>query len=62
MPSPVSDILNPVSLVVPNLTTTERDLLLAELGTIIYNLTTSKLNFCVTAAVGAGSWEEVTSD
>lgn len=61
MPSPVNEILNPVHLVIPNYTTTIRDTLLAEVGTLIYNTTTSKLNVCVTAAVGAGNWEAVTS-
>ncbi len=59
--SPSNDILNPVSLVVPKMTTTIRDSLVAEIGSIIYNTTTNKINFCKTAAAGAGSWEAVTS-
>lgn len=38
-----------------------RDTLVAEVGTVIYNTTSNKLNFCKTASAGAGSWEAVTS-
>lgn len=48
-------------LTLPIYTTTQRDLLLAAVGTIIFNSTTSKINFCKTAAVGSGNWEAVTS-
>jgi len=58
---PINDILRPKALVLPKITTAVRDTLVAELGTIIYNTTTDKLNFCKTAAAGAGSWEAVTS-
>ena len=51
----------PVTLVLPSVTTTVRDTLLADVGTIIYNTTTNKLNFCKTKAVGAGNWEAITS-
>ena len=61
MTSPVNEISRPLQLIIPNYTTTIRDTLLAEVGTTIYNTSTSKLNVCVTAAVGAGSWEAVTS-
>lgn len=54
-------VLNPIALIVPKMTTAVRDTLVAEVGTIIYNTTTSKLNFCKTKAAGAGSWEAVTS-
>jgi len=55
------DNLNPLSLVIPKMTTSVRDTLIAEVGTIIYNTTTNKLNICITAAAGSGSWEAVTS-
>ena len=55
------EILNPSVLVLPKVTTVNRDLMVAEIGTIIYNSTTNKINFCKTAAAGAGSWEAVTS-
>ena len=55
------DVLNPLSLILPKMTTSVRDSLVAEVGTIIYNTTTNKLNFCKTASAGAGSWEAVTS-
>jgi len=56
-----NDILNPVALILPKMTTAVRDTLVAEVGTVIYNTTTNKLNFCKTKAAGAGSWEAVTS-
>lgn len=56
-----TELTNLKHLVFPIYTTTQRDLLLANVGTVIYNSTTSKLNFCKTRAVGAGSWEAVTS-
>lgn len=58
----VEEILNNLrTLVFPKMTTTVRDTLVAEVGTVIYNTTTNKLNFCITAAAGAGNWEAVTS-
>ncbi len=61
MPHFIENINNLKTLVLPIYTTTQRDLLLSAVGTIIYNSTTSKINFCKTAAVGSGSWEAVTS-
>lgn len=58
---PSNDILNPKFLVIPKYTTGVRDTMVAEVGTLIYNTTTSKLNMCKTAVAGAGSWEAVTS-
>ena len=48
-------------LVIPKYTTTQRDLFLAEIGTIIYNTTTNKLNICKAKVAHADSWEAVTS-
>lgn len=56
-----NDILYPTALVLPIVTTTVRDTLVADVGTIIFNSTTSKLNFCKTKAAGSGNWEAVTS-
>lgn len=62
MPSPTNEILNPTALVIPNLTTTNIELLLVELGTLVYDITKGKLSFCVTArTTGAAAWEDVTS-
>ncbi len=62
MPSPTNEILNPKQLVIPSFTTTERDLLKAEIGTIIFNTTTNVLNICdVDKTVGATSWGLVTT-
>ena len=57
-----SDIINPISLVIPNLTTTAIELLVVEAGTLVYDITKSKLSVCVTArTVGAAAWEDITS-
>lgn len=61
MDSVQGDVLNPVALVLPKVTTSVRDTLVAEVGTIIYNSTTNKLNFCKTKAATSASWEAVTS-
>lgn len=58
---PSNDILNPVALILPKITTTVRDTLVAEVGTIIYNTTSNKINFCKAATAAAASWEAVTS-
>ena len=55
------EILNPKAIILPKTTTAIRDTLVAEIGTIIYNTTTNKINFCKTKAAAAGSWEAVTS-
>jgi hypothetical protein len=55
------NILTPQVLVVPKVSEAVRDTLVAEIGTIIYNTTSNKLNFCKTKAAGAASWEAVTS-
>ena len=62
MSKPTNEELNPRSLVLPNFTTTQRDLLIVELGTIIFNTTTGKINVCdVGQTAGANSWAVVTS-
>lgn len=54
------EVVNPKALILPNVTTTQRDLLVCELGTIIYNTTTNKVNYCTTAnTAGAGSWAAI---
>lgn len=57
------EILQPSCLIIPSITTAERDLLdFPEIGTIFFNSTTSKLNFCVTcAAANATNWAAITS-
>ena len=57
----ITQLRNLKHLVVPSYTTAVRDTLIADVGTIIFNTTTSKLNFCKTKAAAAGSWEAVTS-
>ena len=61
MVSSVNDLLFPKALILPQVTTTVRDTMVADVGTIIYNSTTNKLNYCKTRAAGAGSWEAITS-
>jgi hypothetical protein len=56
------DVERPIALILPQISTTVRNTQLkAEVGTLIYNSTTNKLNYCKTAAVTAGSWEALTS-
>ena len=55
------EILKPSVIVVPKVAEATRDLMVAEIGTLIYNTDTDKLNFCKAAAAAAGSWEAVTS-
>ena len=56
------EILKPSVIVLPKVSTVTRDLMKAELGTIIYNTTTNKINFAdVDRTVGAASWAAVTS-
>ena len=62
MSNPTNEELNPKSFVIPNYTTTQRDLLLVELGFMIFNTTTSKVNICdVGQTAGSSSWAPVTS-
>ena len=61
MGNPTQDELYPNSLVLPHHTTTVRDTLLADIGTIIYNSTTNKINICKAKVAAAASWEAVTS-
>ena len=62
MSNPTNDELNPKSLVLPNFTTTQRDLLIVELGYIIFNTTTAKVNVCDAGqTAGAGSWIVISS-
>jgi len=56
------DILNPRSLVIPNVSEAVRDTMVSELGTIIYNTDTNKIDICKVAFTAhANSWGEVTS-
>ena len=58
----INNILNPQVLIIPNVSEATRDLMVCELGTIIYNTTTNKLNVCdVAQTAHANSWSVVTS-
>lgn len=61
MMSVADDVVTPVALVIPNVTEAIRDTLIAPLGTIVYNTTTDKLNFCKAVAAAVASWEIITS-
>ena len=62
MSNPDNEHLNPRSFVLPNYTSTQRDLLKVELGTLIYNTTTNKINVCdVAFTANSTSWAPVTS-
>lgn len=58
---PSNDILNPLHLVIPKMTTSVRDTLNAEVGTIIYDTTQNKLCFKNDVAASSDSWEKITS-
>jgi len=55
------EILRPLALIIPSVTTTVRDTMVSEVGTLIFDSTQSKLCFCKTKAAGATSWELITS-
>ena len=59
--SSIEILRNLKHLVFPSYTTSERDLLAAEVGTVIFDSTQKKLCFKNDAAVNATSWELVTS-
>lgn len=59
--SNVPEVLNPIALILPKVTTAVRDTLVAEIGTIVYDTTQNKLCFCKAATAGATSWEVITS-
>jgi hypothetical protein len=61
MASSHNDVLYPQVLVLPIVTTAVRDTLTCDIGTIIYNSTTNKLNYCKAKVAAAGSWEAITS-
>lgn len=55
-------VLNNLSaLILPNVTTAIRNTMLADIGTVIYNTTTNKINVCKAKTAAAASWEAVTS-
>ena len=59
--SPSNDILHPLSLTLPNISETTRDLMAGEVGMLIWNTTTNKIDVCKSSTVAAASWGEVTS-
>ncbi len=61
MGNPSQDELYPKSLVLPHVTTAVRDTLLADIGTLVWNTTSGKINVCKAKAAAAASWEAVTS-
>lgn len=52
----IGDVIMPVEIVLPSITTTQRDAMANKAGILIFNSTTGKLNF----NTGSG-WEAVTS-
>jgi len=61
MSNPSQDELYPKHLVIPQYTTAERNALIADVGTLIYDSTQDKLAFCKAKAAAAASWELITS-
>ena len=59
--NPIVELNTLRALVLPKLTTAIIDTLVAEVGSLVYDTTKNKLSFCITAAAGATSWEDVTS-
>ena len=57
----IPDVLNPLSLIIPKMTTTVRRSLAAEIGTLVYDTDLNKLVVCKSATVATASWEIVTS-
>lgn len=55
------DVLNPLSLILPKMTTTVRRSLAAEIGTLVYDTDLNKIVFAKSATVATASWEIVTS-
>ena len=59
---PSNDHLKPKSITIPVLTTTQKEALLVEVGTLVMDTTLGKLSFCITArTLGGAAWEDVTS-
>jgi len=48
-------------LTVPSVSTAVRNTMVADQGTIIFDVTQNKLCFCKTKAAGAANWEIITS-
>lgn len=61
MPNPTQDELYPKSLVLPHYTDTERNLLIADVGTLIWNTSDSAINVCKAKVAAAASWDKVTA-
>jgi len=61
MGNPTQDILNPLSFVLPNISEGVRDTMAGQLGMLIYNTDTNKIDVCKSTTVAAASWGEVTS-
>ena len=55
------DVLNPLALILPKMTTAIRRSLAAEIGTLVYDTDLSKICFSKSATVATASWELVTS-
>jgi len=55
------DVLNPLALILPKMTTAVRRSLAAEIGTLVYDTDLGKICFSKSATVATASWELVTS-
>ena len=55
------DVLNPLALILPNMTTAVRRSLAAEIGTLVFDTDLSKVCFAKSATVATASWEIITS-
>ena len=56
-----NEFLNPRNLVLPHYTTAEKEALIVETGTIVWDETLAHISVCITArTAGAAAWEETT--
>jgi len=58
---PSNDILNPVSFTLPHVSEAVRNTMAGEVGMLIWNTDTNKIDVCKSSTVAAASWGEVTS-
>ena len=56
-----TEILEPTSLTIPQMTTAVRNTIVGKVGLLIYDSTQNKLCFKKAAVAAAASWEAITS-
>ena len=61
MGNPSQEELYPKSLVLPHYTDAERNALLADVGTVIWNTSDNAINVCKAKVAAASSWDKLTA-